>query len=216
MEAQAEAAPAAVTDTTAPVEKKPRKREVAAEKRSLYANLIKAMSEMSSALKNKTNPFAKSKYADITSVLEAIKPPLYKYGLGMRQEAVTRQDKQGILFVDVETIVFDEKAELSSGVLSIPIASGNVAQAIGSAISYARRYSAMSFFGIASDDDDGLSAGNHNAQQCDPQLVAQAQQAAAQGLQAYQQWFLSLSNDARTALTQSGVHAQIKASLGAA
>lgn len=207
-----------MTDTVEPAtvvapEPKPRKRAVPAEKRKLFEAFIAAQADMPSALKNRTNPFAKAKYADLQAVLDAIKPTLAKHKLGFVQQTTTHIEGT-TLWVDVETIVFDAETELSSGVLSIPVGGGNQAQAIGSAISYGRRYQALAFFGISSEDDDGMSAGGH-AVQCSPDLTAAAQQAAARGLEAYQQWFGTLSPAARKELTESGLHAQLKAQVGA-
>lgn len=210
-----------MTDTVQPApvvdvpETKPRKRAVAADKHSFYAKLIKAQGEMPAALKNRVNPFAKAKYADLQAVLEAIKPTLVKNGLGFNQMTKTHIEN-GNLFADIETIVFDESNELSSGVLSIPVGSGNQAQAIGSAISYGRRYQALAFFGISSDDDDGVTAGNHPATVCNAQLADDATAAAKQGADAYRAFFQRLAPGDRTQLLSSGIHAQLKSQLGVA
>jgi hypothetical protein len=99
----------------------------------------------------------KSKYADLESIISAVRPILNANGLFMRQIVGNGEN-----CVTVETIISHvEGAELSSGILSIPVnfGKGVGAQAVGSAITYAKRYSLCSFLGIAADeDDDGNSA----------------------------------------------------------
>ncbi len=51
----------------------------------LAAALAKAQGEMGGALKDSANPFFKSKYADLSSVWEACRAPLAKYGLSIVQ-----------------------------------------------------------------------------------------------------------------------------------
>lgn len=209
LETAAEAAAAA---------KKPRTRRSAGTgKGGVMSKLIAAIADMPSALRDSINPFSKSKYASIASVINAAKLTLKEHGLGFIQPATTRESERGI-FVCVETIVSDGENDISSGVLEIPVAGNNVAQAIGSAITYARRYSLVSFLGIATDDDDGNSAGGAPAAAavtvCPPALEGRAREAERQGPQAYQAFWHNCSNGDRAALTQSGIHGIIKRELG--
>ena len=125
--------------------------------KNLIQALVKAQSQFKPVSKNKTNPMFKSKYADLESIISAVRPILNANGLFMRQIVGNGEN-----CVTVETIISHvEGAELSSGVLSIPVnfGKGVGAQAVGSAITYAKRYSLCAFLGIAADeDDDGNSA----------------------------------------------------------
>lgn len=119
----------------------------------LFAAMAKAFPLIESATKDKVNPHFKSKYADLASVVDAIKPALIKNGLFFAQ--ITHDTDGGVC---VETIVCHESGEsMSFGKLSVP-ASKNDAQGFGSALTYARRYSLMSAFGVPAEDDDGNAA----------------------------------------------------------
>jgi hypothetical protein len=121
--------------------------------KSLYSALVKAQSEMSGAVKDSKNPFFKSNYADLVSVMQAIRPALANNGLGFIQVC---HDADGA--AKIETIIIHESGEqLSCGIASVPV-SKNDAQAYGSAITYAKRYSLQAAFGVPSVDDDGNSA----------------------------------------------------------
>lgn len=200
------------TPAAAPApEHKPRARKSEPKKldaQGVGMKLVAACAEMPAAIKNAANPFSKSKYADLQSVFNAIKPALAKHGLMMSQPCTTRVADNGALFVQVETVITDGLEEISSGVLEIPVAGNNVAQGIGSAMTYAKRYSATSFLGIASEDDDGNAAGG--ASICPPELAAKAKAAAAQGIEAYKAFFAALRNEERAVLTRSGLHEQLK------
>jgi hypothetical protein len=47
---------------------------------------LKAQKEMSSAKKDSNNPFFKSKYADLNSVMEAVMPALHNNGISVLQK----------------------------------------------------------------------------------------------------------------------------------
>jgi hypothetical protein len=121
--------------------------------KQLAASLVKAQSAMSGAKKDANNPFFKSKYADLPSVMAAIRPALADNGLGFVQVCHDADNA-----AKVETIIIHESGEsLSCGTISVPV-SKNDAQAYGSAITYAKRYSLQAAFGVPSVDDDGNSA----------------------------------------------------------
>jgi hypothetical protein len=121
--------------------------------KNLFAALVKAQSEISAAVKDSTNPHFKSKYADLASVVSAIKPALSKHGLGFVQ--VFREASGGVI---IETIIIHESGEqFPCGPLFVP-ASKQDAQGYGSAITYTRRYSLQTAVGLPSEDDDGNGA----------------------------------------------------------
>lgn len=121
--------------------------------KALYAAMAKAFPEIEGAVKDSNNPHFKSKYADLSSVVEAIKPALVKNGLFFSQ--VNHEQQGGVC---VETIVCHESGEqMTFGKLFVP-ASKQDAQGYGSALTYARRYSLMTAFGVCPEDDDGNAA----------------------------------------------------------
>jgi hypothetical protein len=121
--------------------------------KDLFAALVQCQGELGAALKDATNPHFKSKYADLASVVGAIKPVAAKHGLGYVQ--CFHPSEGG---VTVETIIVHTSGEhFSTGPLFVP-ASKQDAQGYGSAITYARRYSLQTAFGVPADDDDGNAA----------------------------------------------------------
>jgi hypothetical protein len=120
---------------------------------SLYKAMSKAFAAIEGASKDSKNPHFKSNYADLSSVVQAIKPHLSANGLWFMQ---MNHDCDG--GVCIETIVCHEGGEtLSFGKLFIP-ATKQDAQGYGSALTYARRYGLMTAFGVCPEDDDGNAA----------------------------------------------------------
>lgn len=114
--------------------------------------LVKAQSEIGNVKKDAENPYFKSGYATLESVIEAVKKPLNDNGIYFQQVA---HDKEGA--IGVETILHGHGSSLGSGVVFIP-ATKNDPHAFGSALSYAKRYSLMMACGLGSQDDDGNKA----------------------------------------------------------
>lgn len=130
----------------------------------IAAAFVKAKRAFAPALKEKTNPAFRSKYADLAACLEAVNDALLDNGIALMQE--TYEVESG---VTVETVFLHESGEmLRGGRLHVPAVKQDP-QGYGSALSYARRYSLMAACGIAAEDDDGNAAARaaerHTAQQ---------------------------------------------------
>jgi hypothetical protein len=122
-------------------------------KETLIESLVKAQSEMTHAAFDQTNPHFKSKFASLKSVIDAIKPALNANGIFFMQ--VSHPLDHG---VGIETIFCKADEKLSTGVVMVPVDKAN-AQGLGSALTYAKRYSLAMACGIAADvDDDGNGA----------------------------------------------------------
>jgi hypothetical protein len=120
---------------------------------TLSTALVAAFAEIEGAAKDKVNPHFKSKYADLASVIDAVKIPLTKYGLAFEQHM--SPSESGVI---IETVVRHTSGETASfGSLYVP-ANKNDAQGFGSALTYARRYALMTAFGVPAEDDDGNAA----------------------------------------------------------
>ena len=119
-------------------------------------NIAKALCEVQKtalfALTDKENPFFQSKYADLSSVWEVARKPLTDNGLSVVQ---TMDISDG--GVIVETTLLHISGEYITGRLFIK-PEKNTPQGIGSAITYARRYSFSAMIGISTEDDDGERA----------------------------------------------------------
>lgn len=120
--------------------------------KALAEALCKAQSEMGGAVKESANPFFKSSYADLTSVIKAIKEPFAKNGLSYTQFPLS--DEFG---VGVVTRLMHVSGEWMENSYSLPLVKRDP-QAAGSAITYARRYALQSIAGIPTADDDAESA----------------------------------------------------------
>jgi hypothetical protein len=124
----------------------------------LSSALVTALAEIEGAAKDKVNPHFKSKYADIGSVIDAIKPVLAKHDLGFTQHP--RPSEGGVC---IETVLHHKGGEqMSLGELFVP-ANRNDAQGFGSALTYCRRYALMTAFGVPAEDDDGNAAAKATA-----------------------------------------------------
>jgi hypothetical protein len=112
-----------------------------------------AFAEIEAATKDATNPHFRSKYADLSSVIGAVKPALVNHGLFFTQHPEPSED--GVI---VETFLHHASGEsLSLGKLYVP-ANKRDAQGFGSAMTYARRYALQTAFGVPTEDDDGNAA----------------------------------------------------------
>lgn len=115
--------------------------------------LIKAQKEMQTPKKGSVNPFFKNKYADLNDVLAAIVPALNNNGIVLLQPLVNIDGKNF-----VKTVLMHESGETFESIAEIFCNKQNDAQAYGSGVSYARRYSLSSICGIGSEDDDAQKA----------------------------------------------------------
>lgn len=126
--------------------------------KTISQSLVKAQKEMSGAKKGASNPFFKSKYADYNSVLEACKDALNNEGIVILQPHKTILEGENRIDF-VETVLLHESGEFISSETKIEVSKKNDPQALGSAISYARRYGLQSLVSLpTSDDDDGEKA----------------------------------------------------------
>lgn len=136
--------------------------------KELAAAMARAQGAFEGAAKDSVNPHFKSKYADLQSVVSAIKSALACNGLSFTQ--VSHDQQAG---VSIETIILHSSGEwLSTGVVSVPVGKQD-AQGYGSAMTYARRYSLSAAFGIAPEDDDGNAAVKSK-----PQTISEEQMAS--------------------------------------
>jgi hypothetical protein len=114
--------------------------------------MAKAQAEMGGAVKDSSNPFFKSSYADLTSVIKAIKEPFANNGLSFVQFPISAPDHIG-----VTTRLMHESGEWLESECFLPIVK-NDPQSAGSTITYARRYALAAMCGIPAVDDDAEMA----------------------------------------------------------
>lgn len=176
---------------------------------TIFDALAAAQSEFGPVRKNGKANYGK--YATLDEILSATRPALNRHGIFLCQKVEAADGG-----LTVETLLCHKGETLTSGKLFMPITAvkgGNAAQAMGSARTYACRYSLASFLGIAADDDDdGAGAGRRQEaeQALTQELVDSAKHAASCGMQGYMAFWKGLGSDARRALTTSGWHDQLK------
>jgi hypothetical protein len=112
--------------------------------------LVKAINAIEGVKKGADNPFFKSKYANLESVIEAAHDALSANGLAVMQGPGPMDGN----CITLTTRLVHESGEWIETDFSLPAGKMDP-QAAGSAITYARRYSLMAMLCIPAVDDDG-------------------------------------------------------------
>ena len=137
-------------------------REIVVEEENLYdwksdkidklaGALAKAQGEMDGAASKSSNPFFKSSYADLHTVIMSAIPYLSKNGL-----SVTQGNEIIPGAVCVTTTLLHESGQWLRSKIKLPMEKVN-AQGVGAATTYGRRYGLAAMVGIAQNEDDGNS-----------------------------------------------------------
>ena len=135
----------------------------------LASALCNAQGQMGGAVKDSANPFFKSSYADLTSVIKAIKQPFADNGLSYTQFPVTDENGMGVC-----TRLMHVSGQWLEGQFTLPMVKRDP-QAASSSLTYARRVSLSSIAGIPTADDDAESAmlrGDDKKVVSDDQIIA--------------------------------------------
>jgi hypothetical protein len=114
----------------------------------IYKKIHEAKKEIGVVKKNAKNPHFKNTYADLNALIEAVEPILLEKGLIMLQPI-----KDGKVFTQIIDIDTFEMVESS-----IDLTPNLTAQALGSQVTYYRRYTLQSLMSLQADDDDGQKA----------------------------------------------------------
>jgi hypothetical protein len=130
--------------------------------KNIATALVKAQRAFEPAFKTANNPHFRSKYADLSACIDAVKDALNDNGIYLLQKNYDCAD--GVM---LETVFVHESGEmLETGIVHFP-ANKHDPQGHASALTYARRYSLLSACGIAPEsekqtvsfaDDDGNAA----------------------------------------------------------
>lgn len=115
--------------------------------------LLLAQKEIGGAKKGATNPFFKMKYSDLGSVMEACKEAFNNHGISVIQPVTTNENG-----TYVETVLLHESGEFITSQMKVSCKNPDNPQEMGSAITYAKRYSLQAIAFIPSEDDDGEAA----------------------------------------------------------
>lgn len=129
----------------------------------IAAALSVAQAEISPAEKNATNPHLKNKYANISAIYDAVREVLPKHGLCVVQTMLPTDGTRA----HVRTTLAHKSGQWFASECVMPLDRQGGAQGMGSAITYARRYSLSAILGVVADEDDdgnGAQGRNNRAQ----------------------------------------------------
>jgi hypothetical protein len=122
-------------------------------KAEFHDALARVFAKVKRASKDRNNPAFKSRYATLAAVCDACEDALNEQEFAYPQEAHTVISESAVECV-VETVLLWKGHEYRSGKVTIPLARNATAQQIGSAFTYARRYSLSATLAVCPDDDD--------------------------------------------------------------
>jgi len=114
--------------------------------KNIAGALVKFQASVSKVAKEANNPFFKSKYASLANILDTIQKPLSECGLAISQFP----DGNALTTI----ILHADSGEWMESSYVMPVAKQNDPQAMGSALTYARRYALGSILNLNIDDDD--------------------------------------------------------------
>lgn len=189
---------------------------------ALAEALSKAQGAILDASKGSENPYFKSKYADLASVRSVIREPLASNGLSIVQ--LPRTIDGGAI---VRTVLMHSSGQFIANELFMPAGKADP-HGLGSAITYARRYSLMAILCLATEDDDGNAAvdsvkrnapvaravSNQDAE-VRHSIFEEASAVAQKGSAAMRDWWSELKADRRSLLSSDDLKA-LKAAAAAA
>ena len=120
----------------------------------LAAALAKAQGQIEGAKKSSSNPFFKSKYADLAECWKTCREALTANGISVIQmpEEINENGR-----LNITTMLAHSSGQYISSTLTMTVTKLDP-QAIGSAITYGRRYALAAMVGLAQEDDDGEKA----------------------------------------------------------
>lgn len=127
--------------------------------------LAKAQAQIKGAVKSADNPYFKSKYADLSEVWEVIRKPLSDNGLSVVQLPGWDKDTGRVTLTTM--LLHTSGQKISSTISMRP--EKDTPQAVGSAITYARRYALAAMVGVVQEDDDGQEASRPENEQRPPE-----------------------------------------------
>ena len=135
--------------------------------KEVISALVKAQAGFESAKKTVNNPFFKSKYADLSEIIDVVKKPLSENNLAFVQTVEqTEYHPQGAGY-SLKTVLFHASGESISSEYPI-FSKGGDAQGFGAGVTYARRYALQTLLGISTDDDDGETASGRGGNTAKP------------------------------------------------
>lgn len=121
---------------------------------SLFEALAKAQGQIQTAIRSEVNPKENYRYADLASIWGACRKALSENGIAVVQVPVYGEEDN---YVGLRTILGHASGQSIEGSMWMRVDDSSP-HALGSAITYLRKYSLASMVGVAADDDDGERA----------------------------------------------------------
>lgn len=129
----------------------------------MHEKLLAIQKEIGAIKKDSKNPFFKSSYFDINSLLAEVKPILNKHGVVLMQGLTNIEGKPAL----TTTLLDSESKEQIESVT--PLIALEDAQKMGGVITYFRRYALQSLLALEAEDDDGETAVGRPTKKAYPQ-----------------------------------------------
>ena len=148
------------------------------------ADLVAALAELRTLGQDGSNPHFKSRYLTLQTLIEGVRPILARHHLALLQPVTADGNS-----VTVTTVILHASGAKFDSSLTLTATGPATPQALGSLISYARRYGAGSLLGIVSDPDADDDAN-----------AASAPTYTSAATREYDRWIASLSVAATTGL----------------
>lgn len=142
--------------------------ESPADLKDIGAGLARAQEKIKPAQMNAENPFHKSKYADLASVIKSIKEPLAKEGISIMQSCnIITPGTQP--WIECTTTLIHKSGQKLVSTCQVPLRASKggyyTPQDIGASMTYARRYGVSAAVGVANEDTDGEVPGVYRYQE---------------------------------------------------
>jgi len=115
--------------------------------------LVEAAKVIKNPVKDSKNPFFKSEYASLGTVIDGIKGELLERGITIVQQCKATSNPG----IRVLTTLIHSSGETYSVECYVPL-KGNTPQDGMGAFTYGRRYALLALFNLAAEDDDGNQA----------------------------------------------------------
>lgn len=123
---------------------------------NLYSAFIQFQNEFQGLRPDSKNPFFKSTYISLDGILQTVRPLLSKYGLAVLQEATGDGE-----YIYIKTKLIHKSGEMfETDILKMKPVKANDPQAMGSVITYAKRYQLGALLGICETVDDDANKGS--------------------------------------------------------
>lgn len=120
---------------------------------ALMPAMLDAVAEFAPVTKDAVNPHFGSRFATLASMTRAVDPALWKHRLLLTQATTIDSQGRNVLF---SRVIHESGEWIGARWKLTPVK--NDPQSEGSALSYARRYTALALLGIAAEDDDANAA----------------------------------------------------------